>query len=61
MAIQAKCPKCKIHYTWSKGYPLWKGLDCPKCHGPLYQTTWQCQYKEAHDIPVAHSEGEKGK
>ncbi len=40
MALQAKCPKCKVRYIWDRDVPLNRAY-CPICKTSLEATTYQ--------------------
>ena len=39
MAIQGKCEKCKVRYTWGRDIPLLMFCSCPKCGTGLTATS----------------------
>jgi len=51
MARQAKCPKCRVRYTWYKEILL-KNTFCPKCETKLLQTSSELEWPTIVEEPV---------
>ena len=62
MATQARCKKCRIHYTWNppkhpkRGYLFKWGLACPECQGPLAPTTCECKDRKSEKAPLGYKQ-----